>query len=243
VALDAPLLEQALRTRDRVLDAQHELDRARADYEHLVRRLVAGGGTIREVGAALGISHQRVHQIVDAEPIVAPRPRAAGDLLLQIRPRRRVERAFVRLDEASRELLAAGQREALALGHDVLGAEHVLLALAALDRPGGAALRGRGLGPERVREAIVAAIGAGPRAPEGTRRRSCVEPGEMPLSPHLKRVLHAGTKVAPPGQPIRPEHLLIALARVPDTVAARIFAEASVDEPAIVNAYIRLDGD
>jgi hypothetical protein len=241
MALDQKILEQATGARDRLLDAQHALDRARADYEDLIRRLVAAGGTTREVGAALGLSHQRVHQIVDAGPVSPPPPGDPSGLLRRVRPRRRVDIAFSRFDEASSELLAAGQEEAIALGHNFLGSEHALLALAKAERPGAKVLRALGLGPDEVREAIVRIVGEGPRPIKG-KRRACVDPGAMPVTPRFKRVLQVGTEVTPPGQPIRPEHLLIAVARVPETVGAQILAERGIDEATIVNAFIRLDG-
>jgi ClpX C4-type zinc finger len=58
-------LEDARRHRARMLDAIHEADLARADFEHAVRRLHAAGATLREIASALELSHQRVHQIVD----------------------------------------------------------------------------------------------------------------------------------------------------------------------------------
>jgi len=239
--LDKTMLEKALAARERVLDFQHQLDVARADYEDLIRRLVAAGGTQREVGAALGVSHQRVHQIVDAAPVRPPAPGETSGILARVRPRRRVDIAFSRFDEASRELLAAGQAEAHALGHNFLGSEHALLALAKGERPGAQVLRALGLGPDEVREAIVRIVGEGPRPIKG-KRRPCIDPGEMFVSPRFKRALQVATEVTPPGQPIRPEHLLIAVARVPETVGAQILAERGVDEQAIVNAFIRLDG-
>jgi len=42
-------------------------DRARIDLHHAIRRLHAAGGSLREIAEALGLSHQRVHQIVDTE--------------------------------------------------------------------------------------------------------------------------------------------------------------------------------
>jgi hypothetical protein len=240
MALDERILEEAKAARRRVLDVQHDLDLARADLEDLIRRLAAAGGTQREVGAALGVSHQRIHQIVDAAPFPSPAPGDMPGLLARVRPRRRVERAFSRLDEATREILAAGQGEARALGHDYLGSEHALLALARAERPAGEVLRRLGLGAETVREAIVRIVAGGRRPTEG-RRRECIDPGAMPLTPRFKRVLETATVVTPPGQPIQPEHLLIAVARVRETVGARILAERGVDEQALVGAFIRLD--
>jgi ATP-dependent Clp protease ATP-binding subunit ClpA len=138
-------------------------------------------------------------------------------------------------------LLVAAKAEALGFDHNVLGSEHALLALAEADRPAGDVLRSLGVGPDEVRAAVIRDVGEGPRPIEGT-RRDCVDPGSMSLSPHLKRVLQVSAGVTPPGLPIRPEHLLIAVTRVPEAEAARILAERGIDEAAIVNAFIRLDG-
>lgn len=66
VALDETLLRQARQARDRVIEIQLEADRAQVNYQHAIRRMHAAGGSLREVADALGLSHQRVHQIVDA---------------------------------------------------------------------------------------------------------------------------------------------------------------------------------
>jgi hypothetical protein len=67
--LDSELLEAAKQARGRLVDAQLAIDHARADYEDAIRRLHAAGAPLREIAEALCISHQRVHQIVDAGPI------------------------------------------------------------------------------------------------------------------------------------------------------------------------------
>jgi hypothetical protein len=51
--------------RDRALDLQFEADQAQVGYQHVIRRLHASGASLREVAEALGLSYQRVHQIVD----------------------------------------------------------------------------------------------------------------------------------------------------------------------------------
>jgi len=68
MTLDEQLLNEAKDVRGRLLDLQHEVDRARVDYQHVIRRLHANGGSMREIAEELGLSHQRVHQIVDAGP-------------------------------------------------------------------------------------------------------------------------------------------------------------------------------
>ncbi len=46
-------------------EAQRQADLARAEYHTAIRRLHLAGGSLREIAAALGMSHQRVQQIVD----------------------------------------------------------------------------------------------------------------------------------------------------------------------------------
>ena len=65
VAVDNELLEAALAAEARLIDAERAADIARADFHHAVRRLQLAGGSLREIAEALGLSHQRVHQIVE----------------------------------------------------------------------------------------------------------------------------------------------------------------------------------
>jgi hypothetical protein len=64
--LDAGLLEQAKAAEARVIDAEHAAEVARADFHRAVRRLQLAGASLREIADALGLSHQRVHQIVES---------------------------------------------------------------------------------------------------------------------------------------------------------------------------------
>ena len=63
--IDADLLEQARAAEARVIDAERTTEVARADFHHAVRRLQLAGASLREIAAALNLSYQRVHQIVD----------------------------------------------------------------------------------------------------------------------------------------------------------------------------------
>src|ERR1700722_18573257 len=49
----------------RLAEAEKAVAMARAEYNTVVRRIHLGGASLREIGAALGLSHQRVQQIVD----------------------------------------------------------------------------------------------------------------------------------------------------------------------------------
>jgi len=66
VALDESLLDQAKTAEARVIDAEHEAEVARAEFHRAVRHLQLAGGSLREIAHALGLSHQRVHQIVES---------------------------------------------------------------------------------------------------------------------------------------------------------------------------------
>jgi hypothetical protein len=66
MVLDRALLRQARQARDRLIGLQHESELAQVNYQHSIRRLHGAGGSLREIAHALGLSYQRVHQIVDA---------------------------------------------------------------------------------------------------------------------------------------------------------------------------------
>jgi ribosomal protein S14 len=63
--LDADLVAEAAHAEERLIEAEHEAEIARADFHRAIRRLNLSGASLREIAATLGISHQRVHQIVE----------------------------------------------------------------------------------------------------------------------------------------------------------------------------------
>ena len=65
MTLNKDALERAQTARDRLVELQHEAEVARVDYHHAIRQLHAQGGSLREIADSLGLSHQRVHQIVE----------------------------------------------------------------------------------------------------------------------------------------------------------------------------------
>jgi hypothetical protein len=64
--MDETLLAEARQARDRLIDAERDADVARAEFHRAVRRLHLHGASLRELASGLGLSHQRVHQIVEA---------------------------------------------------------------------------------------------------------------------------------------------------------------------------------
>jgi hypothetical protein len=65
MSIDQNLLNEATGAAARVSELEDQLEGAKAEYRRAVRRLHLAGASMREVAAALGISHQRIHQIVD----------------------------------------------------------------------------------------------------------------------------------------------------------------------------------
>jgi ClpX C4-type zinc finger len=65
MGLDPELLHEAEVAKEHLAVSQHAAERARADYHQAIGRLHAAGGSLREIAEALGLSHQRVHQIID----------------------------------------------------------------------------------------------------------------------------------------------------------------------------------
>jgi hypothetical protein len=64
--MDEELLAEALRAEERLIDAERDAEVYRAEFHHAVRRLHLHGASLRELAGALGLSHQRVHQIVES---------------------------------------------------------------------------------------------------------------------------------------------------------------------------------
>ena len=65
MAVNETLLKQARAAARALADAEQVVLTTRADYRTAVRRVHLAGGTLREIAEALGLSHQRIQQIVD----------------------------------------------------------------------------------------------------------------------------------------------------------------------------------
>jgi Clp amino terminal domain, pathogenicity island component len=226
MTLDEGILTQARTARDRLLELQHESERAQADFRDAVRRLHAAGGSMREIGEGLGLSHQRVHQIVDA---VSPAGGGHGGRWAPVqRARRGVRDAFARFTAEARQLVVDAQEEAAALEHGFIGSEHLLLAVLRAGGPGTEAVAQAGLTYEAARERVEAEIG------ERSGRRGRGRGGRLRFTPAAKRALeHALREAQGLGdRHIGREHVLLGL------LSSRGFAAEALGDPEPVRAAV-----
>jgi ClpX C4-type zinc finger len=63
--MDEKLLAAARQAQEQLVEADHAAEVAKAQFHRAVRRLHLSGASLRELAAALNLSHQRVHQIVE----------------------------------------------------------------------------------------------------------------------------------------------------------------------------------
>jgi Clp amino terminal domain, pathogenicity island component len=195
MTLDKDILNAARELRSRLLELQHDADRAKLDYHHAIRRLHAAGGSMREIADELDLSHQRVHQIVEGdEPIHARIGWQHGR-----RGRRFGLRRFTRV---ARHVVMRAQKEAHALGAEEIAPEHLLLGLAGVERGTAArALAAQGVDLDRLR----AEVGGEPvREPSR---------GRLPFANEAKEILEASLGEASTLKHnwIGSEHILLAL--------------------------------
>ena len=206
MTLDKDTLTTAEEARDRLLELQHSAEVARVDYHHTIRRLHAAGGSLREIADALGLSHQRVHQIV--EPVDGSSGRGGEERGYEVRRVHRRLRGFVpfeRFTPEARDVVASAIEESAALGHRRVGTEHLLISLTGRgdDSTVGNALTGLGVTRDTVVAAVTARVGTGPAGSAGRR----------PFTPAARRVLGLALRHArqAPGSEIGAEHVLLAL--------------------------------
>jgi hypothetical protein len=244
MTLDEKILDEAKNLREKLLDLQHQEERARVDYQHAIRRLHAKGGSLREIADELGVSHQRVHQIVgeEVEVVLSGDPRAAEILRKPGRIAWTRGRPFERFTKEARRVVTLAQREAKELGHNYIGTEHLLLGMLRLeDSLGARALADFGVGPNEVREDVQRIIGEGAADEHQHRRRG----PRIPFTPRSKKVLELSLKAARKLKDdfIGSEHVLLALVQEGEGVAAQILRERGVEEKALRRCIVALRGE
>jgi Clp amino terminal domain, pathogenicity island component/ClpX C4-type zinc finger len=236
VDVDETVFEQTLAARERLAELQEEAERGRTEFHQAVRRLHAAGASMRDVAEALGLSHQRVHQIVNGGGEMAT-PARRRTLLNRLVRRSRTTcepgqkgtgPAGLTLDGFyvdAREAMSLAQEEARAFDHDYLGTEHVLLGLLRTEHGVAARLLSAlGVDLERSRTAVRDLLG-GATSVARAGQASSLRPTER-----LKKVLDLARQEAKGSRSthVRSEHLLLGLAREGGGLGARILAQFGV---------------
>jgi hypothetical protein len=225
--LDPDLVKQAKEERDRLVDLQHDVEQARSDYHHTIRRLHAAGASLREIADELGLSHQRVHQIVDVSGDEPSFPHMPFPPFFGRRGRRKSGPGlFQRFSDDARRVVVFAQEEAQSLRHNYVGTEHLLLGLLRLETgPAADALRTLGVTHDAARAQVAAIVGEG----------SDVVTGRLPFTPRSKKALEFAFRESSSrgARCIEPEHLLLVLGRAPETVSAQALARLAVTDEAL----------
>lgn len=239
---DEKLLGEARELRDKLLDLQHEEERTRADYQHAIRRLHAKGGSLREIADELGLSHQRVHQIVGEELLD---PQLRRDPRRVLREPGRIawtRKPFERFTKDARRVVTLAQSEAKALAHNYIGTEHLLLGVLGSEEGVGArALAEFAVTLEETREDVKRIIGEGEEQERSRRRRG----PRMPFTPRSKKVLELSLRMARKMKDdfIGSEHIVLALVGEGEGVAAEILRERGVKEKELRRCVEALRGE
>lgn len=80
MTLDEDILRDVEAAREHLESLEDKAYEARATLHQSIRRLHATGASLREMAIALGMSHQRVHQIIGTDGIVEVEPSAVTDV-------------------------------------------------------------------------------------------------------------------------------------------------------------------
>ena len=227
--LDETIVAEAKSHRDGLLALQHELERVRADYHHAIRRLHAAGASMREIAESLGVSHQRVHQILEEDAGEAVLAR----LFRQARKRLGGALRFERFTRSAREVVVLARDEAESLGHGHVGTEHLLLGLLRVEGVGRRALESLGVTGNSVRDRLTKVIGeTGEGGPSG----------RLPFTPRAKKVLELSLREALRlgHNYIGTEHVLLGLVAESEGIAAKLLFDHGADPTAVREAVLRV---
>lgn len=176
---------------------------------HFVDAARHAGRSWAEIGAALGVTKQGAQQRFVDRDVATP---AADEHLL------------VRYTARARASVARAREEALEMGHNYVGTEHLLLGV--LVDPGAISvhvLAELGIPADQLRQAAVEA--AVPRPPNGA------VASDLPFTPRARRVLDLtrGESLRLGHNYIGTEHLLLALVAEQDGIGGRVLREHGVD--------------
>ena len=142
----------------------------------------------------------------------------------------------------SKRVLELSLKEALSLGHNYIGTEHLLLAIVREgDGVGSQVLAARGFAEAAVRQAVItklAGYGGGPDRPE-IRRPPGPSPRVAAPAPHTPAVdtIIPTAEALAQGGTVGSQHLLLAILDEPDSLAARAMASFGVTKEALMARF------
>jgi hypothetical protein len=222
---DQPLdrLAAAARARD-------ELDElTEALLDHFVEAAREAGCSWSQIGSTIGVSKQAAQQRHTATESVArrllsrlPKQRRPGQTLM-----------FRRFTARARATVVHAQAAARRLGHNYIGTEHLLLGILAEPASVAAkALAELGVTAQGVEAAVVEEIGRGHETVTG----------HIPFTPRAKKVLQLSLReaLAMGHNYIGTEHMLLAIEREQDGVAAQILVRCGVEAGRARQTIVRM---
>jgi ATP-dependent Clp protease ATP-binding subunit ClpC len=220
------------RARHVVVLAQEEARRIQHNYigtEHLLLGLLGEpDGVAAQVLTGFGISLEGARQ----------------EVLAIIGPGKTAPSGHIPFTPRAKKVLELSLREALALHHNYIGTEHILLGVIREGDGVGAQVLKQHADLTAIRMAVLDAVPAGSaeaaRGRRWLRRRSAAEPGEpgepaepaeqtvLSASPAADTTLSEAARLAG-AQPVGSHHLLLAVLGDPDTAAARALVAIGLD--------------
>ena len=129
---------------------------------------------------------------------------------------------FERFTEGARQAVVAGREEARRFGHNYIGTEHLLLGVLRQEHEVGArVLESLGVTLDGVRSQVGRIVGQG----------EVVATAQIPFTPRAKRVLELSLREALSlgHDGIGTEHIVLALVREPEGIAAKILLDFDAD--------------
>ena len=166
---------------------------------------------------------------------------ARQEVLTIIGPGKTAPSGHIPFTPRAKKVLELALREALALHHNYIGTEHILLGVIREGDGVGAQILKQHADLTAIRVAVLDAVPAGSaeaaRGRRWLRRRSAAEPGEptepaeqtvLSASPAADTTLSEAARLAG-AQPVGSHHLLLAVLADPDTAAARALVALGLD--------------
>jgi ATP-dependent Clp protease ATP-binding subunit ClpA len=215
-ASDITLTPRAQRVMEMAGHESRRLGHPRTGTEHLLLAIAHEGEAFSSrLLESVGVDPKAVPARVLQELHVPASYRAAENATVSQGP-------YDNFDDASRQTLAFAHEEAVRMGHNLVGGEHLVVGLARvneLSTSDDALPRAFGelnLTLERVRAAV---------AKIQPSRDVQAASGEVKFNAITKMIIEHAMSEAGPGKTVRPRHILLALGRAQDGVSGHVLAQ------------------